>query len=230
MKRFKFSMLLGAVLVALSIGFTACEGDQGEIGPKGDPGAKGDQGAPGAQGSKGDRGDQGEMGDKESASFGNIELTISGTDTKGNPYTEVVDFKYLLEEHPMYSYWSKDGDTDDYFFYIGREHKIEAKADEGSRSVVSSVGMSLRQSEGALVLDNFELSALFIVGNTYHFAETWLDSSYPEAEDFVVTNYAFNVETGSLAFDFTYSYTDGNDESVNIVGKVNVKVYGVPFI
>ena len=74
MKKFKFSMLLGAVLVALSIGFTACEGDQGEIGPKGDPGAKGDQGAPGAQGSKGDRGDQGEMGDKESASFGKYRI------------------------------------------------------------------------------------------------------------------------------------------------------------
>ena len=218
-------MLLGAAMVALSIGFTACEGDQGEIGPKGDPGAKGDQGAPGAQGPKGDKG---EIGDKESASFGNVELTISGTDVKGNPYTEVVDFKYLLDEHPMYSYWSKDGDSEDYYFYIGREHKVQAKADEGSRSVVSSLTMALHQSEGELVLENFELNALFIVGNTYHFAETWLESSALEAEDFVISNYAFNVETGSLTFDFTYSYSDDMEESVNIDGKVNVKVYGVP--
>lgn len=35
---------------ALVIGFTACEGDQGEIGPKGDPGAQGEAGVPGAQG------------------------------------------------------------------------------------------------------------------------------------------------------------------------------------
>jgi hypothetical protein len=224
MMKTKFRMLFGATMVALSIGFTACEGDQGEIGPKGDPGAKGDQGA---QGPQGEKGDQGEMGDKEAASFGNVELTISGTDTKGNAYEEVLDFKYLLDEHPEYSYWYEDEDSGEKIFLIGREYKISGKTNAGGRDVLSPLMLNVKLVDDELVLSYFGFSATFIVGSTYHQTGWEVDSSSDGAEGFVISNYSFNEETGELSFDFTVTY-DQFGEPVELTGKVNVLVYGVP--
>jgi Collagen triple helix repeat (20 copies). len=224
MMKTKFRMLFGAMMVAVSIGFTACEGDQGEIGPKGDPGAKGDQGAQGPQGPKGD---QGERGDKEATSFGNVELTISGVDGRGNAYEEVLDFKYLLDEHPQYSYYYENNDLNEKYFYIGREYKISGKTNAGGRDALSAMMLNVNLIEDELVLDYFGFSALFVSGSSYNQTGTDVDYDSDNVDDFVISNYSFNQETGELSFDFTFNY-EQFAEPVELTGKVNVLVYGVP--
>lgn len=208
-------------MVALAVGFTACEGDQGEIGPKGDPGAQGEQGIPGEQGPKG------EGGDIEAASFGNVQLTISGVDLKGQAYTEVVDYKYLPDNHLGYSSWYRNG-AEKLSFEVMREHRVEAKDNGRSKAMGNVAELLVAQVDGELVLNRFMFQAMIIVGNAFVNVSDHVDAIDTESENFVISNYSFNEETGALTFDFTYSFQDYGDNTVELSGKVNVKVYESP--
>jgi hypothetical protein len=223
----KFKMLLSSMMVVVAIGFTSCEGDQGEIGPKGDQGTqgeKGTQGTQGVQGVQGAEGVDGQHGDSEAASFGNIELTVTGVDIHGDDFTEVVDFKYLPYNDLYNSMWYVDGD-DNKRFSIRREFKVAAKTNGRGQDSGNNADFNLSVVDGELVLENFYFSATVIAGNSMLSLYDEVYSGNVEDRNFVITDYAYDEAKGTLKFNFTYSYTDYNDQPVTISGKVNVIVY-----
>lgn len=202
------------MMMALAIGFSACEGDQGEIGPKGDPGAQGEQGP------------AGEKGDAEATSFGAVVLTITGVDPKGNDFTEVVNYPYLPDNDPYSSGWFVAPGTD-LGFWIQRETKLSANTAGRVSASDYSVDLYVELVEDKLALNRFSFATTVIVGNAYHMISASLDSSAPNAQDFVISNYAYNEATGALKFDFAYSYTDYSGNTVQLSGQVDVLVYEI---
>lgn len=220
----KFKVLLSTMMMVLAIAFTACEGDQGEIGPKGDPGSKGDQGLQGDKGDKGDQGAPGQNGDAEAASFGNIEFTISGEDGDGETISKTLDFKYLPYNDPSYSIWFENGDGHK-VFQIMREHKISAPTNGRPDDMGNMVGLSLVHDGTDLVLDQFQFGTMLIINNTLGYINHHVSATDEGSENFVISDYSFNEETGALKFNFTYFFDDGDGGIVEISGKVDVLIY-----
>lgn len=212
------------MMLVASMGLTACEGDQGEIGPKGEPGSKGDQGVQGEKGGKGDQGVPGQDGNSESASFGNVEFTVSSVDEDGEEFSQVLDFKYLPYSDPSNSYWYENGDGEKVFRF-GRERKISAPTNGRADVMDNTVEMAMVQIGDDLVLDYFSFGTVIIVKNSLSHIHHYVESYDENGKNFVISNYSFDEATGALKFDFTYSYADSNDESVEISGKVDVIVY-----
>lgn len=215
-----FKVLLSSMMMILAIGFTACEGDQGEIGPKGDRGLQGDKGA------KGDQGDKGEVGDNgfvESTSFGNIELTVSGIDFEGAAYTEVLDFKYVPEDHSYASTWSESSGSTAKNFGLYRVYKPAARTVGRSEDISNSMYFSFNEFEGILSLNEFEFSASFITGGAVNSVRDYISMT----PAFVISDYSFNEETGELSVRFDYTFKDSRNNDVEVSGVVNVIVYHV---
>ena len=210
-------MLLGTMMVILAIGFTACEGDQGEIGPKGDAGAQGEKGTQGEQGIPG------EKGNTEGTSFGNIELTVSGVDMRDEAFTEVIDFKYLPYNDPSHSIWYNDG-NDNMTFSILREYKVAAKTNGRTQDMGNVVKLEFSKVGDDLVLDNFSYSTSIIVNNSLIYVYDYVSGMEDDAENFIISGFSYNETTGALKFNFTYSYDDG-EEQREFSGKVDVIVY-----
>lgn len=204
-------------MMILAVGFTACEGDQGEIGPKGDPGLQGDKGA---EGDKGDKGEAGDNGFVESTSFGNVELTISGLDFKGAAYTEVLDFKYA-EEHSYSSIWSQSSGSTAKNFGLYRTYKPAAKTVGRTEDISNRMYFSFNEYEGNLSLNEFEFSAAFIAGGAINSVSDYISMS----PAFVMTDYSFNEETGELRLNFSYTFKDSRNNDVEVSGVVNAIVY-----
>lgn len=215
----KFSVLLRLMMLVIALGFTACEGDQGEIGPKGDPGAQGEQGL------EGDQGPQGEKGDTEATSFGNVALTISGVDLHDEAFTEVVDFKYLPYNDAFGSSWYEHDEDGNRTFRIQREYKIAAKANGRSQDTGNTIELNLSQVGSDLVLNDFNFSATVIVGNSLVYVNTYVNSTDDEGKNFIISDYSYDEANGTLKFNFTYSYIGYNDEPVELSGTVNVIAY-----
>lgn len=204
----KFRVLAGAMMLAAAVGLTACEGDEGQIGPKGD---KGDQGLPGKD------------AETESASFGNIEMTVSGTDYNGNSYSQLWDFKYLPYNDIYSSYWYEE---DDYrAFYFGRERKISAPENGRTKDMGNTAYITVKQIDGQFVLDRFSFGTTLLANNTISYIYHSVYGDEDNAENFIISNASFNESTNKLQFDFSYSYVDYDDNDVTITGKVNVIVY-----
>ena len=212
------------MMLVAAMGLTACEGDQGEIGPKGDPGSKGDQGVQGEKGAKGDQGVPGQDGQSESASFGNVEFTVSGVDMYGEQYSEVLDFKYLPNDDVSGSYWYENGDGEKVFRF-GRQRKISAPTNGRPEVMDNIVEMAMVQVGDDLVLDYFSFGTVIIVKNSLSHIHHYVESYDENAKNFAISNYSFDEATGALKFDFSYSYDDGDDENVEISGKVDVIIY-----
>ncbi|HYF68481.1 MAG TPA: hypothetical protein VD884_10100 [Ohtaekwangia sp.] len=76
------------------------------------------------------------------------------------------------------------------------------------------------------VFDNsFDFSTMFIANNSYFYLNTHVNSYDDNGKNFIITDYSYDEESGNLKFNFTYSYSDYNDETVEVSGKVNVIVY-----
>lgn len=208
MRKIKFLPVM--ILMALAVGFTSCEGDQSEIGPKGD------QGEPGAQGPQGP---QGEPGSTEATSFGNVELTISALDYDGNAYTKVLDFKYLGVDDLSSSSTSKY-DENRRGFYVGREYKPTANPSaKVEASMGNMMGLSLMEIDGAARLDHLYIEVAF--PNDRKIIRFYFVREGYELEDkYSVSDYSYDEATGALKFNFIYT-----DEEIEIKGKVDVIVY-----
>lgn len=211
MKKIKFLPVI--IMMALAVGFTACEGDQGEVGPKGDPGA---QGEPGAQGPQGP---QGEPGATEATSFGNVELTISGRDYDEEAYTQVLDFKYLLDDN-VYSSQTYVYGENKRNFYIGREYKAAATPNaKVEASMGNMVSLNLTENDGVVTLGNFYIEANFLNGRIIVYFY-FVREAYELEDKYSVTDFSYDEATGELKFNFIYT-----DEELEIKGKVDVIVY-----
>lgn len=217
----KFKFLLGIMMLALTIGFTACEGDQGEIGPKGDTGAQGEPGVPGAQGP------QGEAGGTEATSFGNVELTVSGVRPNEDfsdviDFTEVIDYKYIVNSMPSSFVF---GDSEEKQFYLLREFRVSAKENARTQDYydLNTLAFSFSEIDGEIEVDFLHFSATLIDQNTMFMVGNEFESSELE-NDFEVTDYSYDETTGAVKFNFTYSYEEG-DDTFEVSGKVNVTVY-----
>lgn len=209
----KFKLLLGLMMLVLMIGFTACEGDQGEVGPKGDTGVQGSQGEPGAQGP------QGESGSTEDTSFGNIELAISSEGT-----THIIDFKYLPANEPINSAVFEKISDDGIEFRITREMKVISEVDPSAKTQAIGysgyeVYLQISVVDGELIPEKFQFNAAVLNGrkwdNIYHYT----DFSGVE-NDFTISDYSYDAATGVLQFNFTYTYGE-----TEVAGKVSVVVY-----
>lgn len=192
-------VLFCSMMVAVAIGFTSCEGDQGEIGPKGDP------------------------GDEEAASFGNIEVTISGVDANDEEYTAVLDFKYLPDNYPSSTWHPADGGGR--YFSVSREFRIDATSFGRVNARGSTADLYLYEKDGKLELREGWLSARFVVRNAFIDFSTYVDGAGDQIDNLVFSNYSFDEKTGALKFNFTYTEGDESSDSVRIDGKVDVKVY-----
>lgn len=208
MKKIKFLPVM--IMMALAVGFTACEGDQGEVGPKGDSGA---QGEPGAQGP------QGEPGATEATSFGNVELTISALDYDEEAYTQVLDFKYLSDDN-VYSSQTYIYGENKRNFYIGREYKAAANPNaKVEASSGNTMGLNLAVRDGVVTFDYFYVEANFPKGRkiiSFYF----VGEAYELEDKYSVTDFSYDEATGALKFNFIYT-----DEALEIKGKVDVIVY-----
>lgn len=195
-----YKVLLSCVMVALAVVFTGCEGEEGKMGPS---------------------------GDAEAASFGSVVLTISGTDWKGNPYSEVLDFKYLGYELAGSSSWYRNDNGRS--FSISRDYKIEAKSGGRQKSVATGVTINVSEVNGELVPDEFIMDATFIVGNALVDESVFMLSGDFDGENFVISNYTFDEKTGALKFDFTL-FKEREGKRLEIAGKVDVKVYESQYV
>lgn len=204
------------MMLALAVGFTACEGDQGEIGPKGDPGAQGEPGA---------LGPQGEPGATEATSFGSVELTISGVDYDGETYSQVLDFKYLADDDIYSSHMYEYEGTDKRHFHVRREYKPKANPNAKTEAISGNrMSLSLSEHEGVIAPGNFYVEAQILHGrkiiNFFFAGETY------ELEDtFTVTDFSYDDATGALKLNFIYS-----KDELEIKGKVDVIVYHAPLV
>src|SRR5688572_18542929 len=82
----KKTKLLG-YLLALSVAFASCAGEDGDPGPQGETG---DKGATGATGAPGEQGAAGEGFEK----VGYFQGTVSGKRKDGTPFSEPFKFEY----------------------------------------------------------------------------------------------------------------------------------------
>lgn len=211
--------MLNVLLIILLVGFAACEGEQGEVGPKGDTGEQGLQGEPGEQGPRG------ESGDVEALSFGGIELTVSGV-RDGEDYTHVIDFKYALRD-PYASNWYEAGAEGDKNFTIKREYKFAAKPNAKTlASLDNIISLQFTEVDGDPVFKSLDFAATVIYGNQLAHVSRYV-SALDGENNFTISDYSFDAEKGALVFNFTYSYVDYNDETVEINGKVDVVVYKI---
>lgn len=219
MRTIKFLPVM--MMLALAVGFTACEGDQGEVGPKGDSGAQGEPGVPGAQGP------QGEPGATESTSFGNVELTISGVDHEGEAYNEVLDFKYLAYDD-VYSSVMHEYEGNKRSFHFSREYKPAANPNAKTEASANNrMSLDLNENDGVIVPGHFFVEANILNGRKI--INFYLTREQYELEDtFTVTDFSYDEATGALKFNFIYSEEDGNGEILEIKGKVDVIVYYTP--
>lgn len=91
--KFKTIRLSAILIVVMAILSSACEPEDGPVGPKGDPGDKGapgEQGPPGIQGPQGEQGPPGEQGPQGVSGNGNVVLYEYGSQTFS------CTFNYLL--------------------------------------------------------------------------------------------------------------------------------------
>lgn len=203
----KITVLMNGILLALVLGLSACDGDQGEVGPTG------------LQGEKGDKGDQGVAGIEEAASFGNIEITVTGTRPDGEAYTQMLDFLYLPENDGIYgsSFYEWDGGID---FNITRSFKTQF-SNAGRSDEDNTISISFGVEEGVIVYPQIAYNATII--DELKTFRIWHEI-YSEDQDIEITNYSFNKETGKLTFNFSFSYVDYDDNEVTISGVVDVFV------
>lgn len=211
----KFKLLLGLMMLVLTIGFTACEGDQGEVGPKGDTGAQGSQGEPGAQGP------QGVSGSTEDTSFGNVELTIS----RGGA-THVIDFKYLPDNAPINSAVLEKVSDDGIDFRITREMKVASEVDPSAKTLAMGyeVYLHIGVVDGELIPERFQFNAPVLNGRKWESIYHYADFSVTQ-NDFTISDYSYDTATGVLQFNFTYTYGE-----TEVAGKVNVVVYEYEYV
>lgn len=204
-------------MLVLMIGFIACEGDKGEVGPKGDSGEQG------LQGESGVPGQQGEAGNVEAASFGNIELTIPS-----ESYTHILDFKYLPYNDPSFSAVFENFEGNGIEFRIMRDYKVaatvNAKTQAASHAGSNQVYLQIGLIDGVLTPESFQINAVVLndrkIDGVYH------STNFCDENDFAISDYVFDTTTGILKFNFTYSYRDAStEETVHVSGKVNVIVY-----
>lgn len=197
---------MNGILLALVLGLSACDGDQGEVGPTGLQGEKGDKGVAGSE---------------EAASFGNIELTITGTRQDGETYSQVLDFRYVPEESGVYasSYYEYE---EELYFHIRREFKNQiVNSGRPNASISNSLELDFENVGGEVYINSFYLDATII--DDLKIFGIWYDYNN-EDDDLAITNYNFNKETGKLTFNFSFSYTDYNDELVTVTGVADLIV------
>ncbi len=217
----KFKVLFSSMMMLLAIAFSACEGDQGEIGPKGDQGLQGEKGDKGDQG---DKGDPGKDGDLEAASFGNIEITVSGIDDAGAEFTEVLDYKYLIDHDLAASVWTKPNgeETADRMFVVAREYKPSVPTNSRAESRGNVAMMVFGIVDGEYVLEQFDLEAAFISNNSVKWVSYRADDDDGET---IFSNFSFDESTGKLHFEFTSTGVDYKDDPIEITGVADVNVY-----
>ncbi|HYF67292.1 MAG TPA: hypothetical protein VD884_04110 [Ohtaekwangia sp.] len=204
----KITVLMNGILLALVLGLSACDGDQGEVGPTGLQGEKGDKGDQGVAGEKGE-------GSEEAATFGNIKLTVAGTREDGIAYSQVLDFRYIPENSGVYgsSYYEYE---EELHFNIEREFKNQIVSNgRPNASNNNSIELRFDTSEGGLIINSFYLNTTII--DDMKLFGIWYNY-YQEDNDFEITNYSFNKETGKLVFNFSFTYVDHNEEVVTVTG------------
>lgn len=197
---------MNGLLLALVLGLTACDGDQGEIGPAGIQGPKGDQGTPGEKGEG-----------NEAATFGNIEVTVSGTREDGIDYSQVLDFRYVPGVYGSTYYEYEEG----VYFNIEREFKNQITTTGKANDSGNSMRLNFEHVDGELTINDFSLNAS-IIDDMKLFGIWYYYNS--QDSDLEITNYSFNKETGKLAFNFSFSYVDYNDELVTVNGVADLIV------
>ncbi len=215
------------MMLALTIGFTACEGDQGEIGPKGDTGA---QGAPGEPGAPGEQGPRGEAGGDEATSFGNVELTVSGVRPNADftemiDFTQVIDYKYIFNNTPISIV---SGTDEEKHFYLIREFRVSAKGNARTQDFGGNIlEIEISEIDGEVKVDHLAFSAFLIDQNEIFFIQHGLDSDDTE-NSLEISDFSYNATTGALKLNFIYSYEE-EDNTFEVSGKVDVIVYKAPF-
>ncbi|MBT1704667.1 collagen-like triple helix repeat-containing protein [Chryseosolibacter indicus] len=209
---------LSILFISMATIFSACEGDQGEPGPAG---------AQGEQGTKGDKGDAGE-GFEDATSLGNIKVTVEGIDPKGNTFSKQLDFKYSLPDLDLSSVYF-DGETEKGFNVARFSHPIVANYE--SDPDVLYYNLYEWEVEGSKEYDQYVSINTTISNNLkYFYFEASFGEWYLEGEDFDITSYTYNPETG--VFTFTVNVTipaeynnSGSEVTLKLEGNVIVYEY-----
>jgi hypothetical protein len=212
----KITISLKIALIAMTMLFVGCKGDDGNIGPAGSTGEKGDKGDVGATGENGE-------GFGEAVKYGKITLTLTGK-KPGNDnidFTQTMDFRF-----------TPSGADELYDFSYALPLEGVGTTEFGVRRFYGSVDDVYQENyvDMDIVVDvngptpiistyNFEVNTGIVSSDFKYFK-----IRYDHYEGFVgnasYSEYSYSPTTGSLRYKFSFtvpgdSNDTGHDLSVN---------------
>jgi hypothetical protein len=187
-----------ALLVGMATAFTACQPEDGNIGPKGT------QGENGAAGSAGDKGPNGTLLNKSGFIMG----TITGKGKDGvTPINETFRFEYTEDNAPLLFEEINGG----YFLTLARVDSSQASSAEFH--IFASPDFSSAQ----FIATELEFHKK-VSDAQYKFLEGTMDIyQYTDAAPGKITNFKYDAGTGIVSGDYSWTAdnTDVNTETNN---------------
>lgn len=163
------------------------------------------------------------IGLNDAAKYGNIKVTLEGTQPDGEAYKVTKNFRFASSSAPATGsvvYTNKDGDVTYRDFYVTRFFGAINASYEGEGNL-ADFSLYVEEIDGETSFEggDFYLQTSIVTDDKQFFYV----SEYFNMDN--VTGYKYNEESGKLSFKFTSSMEDNFSNELTLTAEVNVTVF-----